>query len=119
VLLEQAGQASVLGRIESGDVFQGNKARWPSGYILTVNNAGEWELNSAKYKSDTIKLAAGKIAFDTAKWHTISLMFKGTTIQAVVDGTALATVTDSSHSHGMAGLGSGWNEVQIDNFSVR
>ncbi|HWR14106.1 MAG TPA: family 16 glycoside hydrolase [Terriglobales bacterium] len=119
VLLLHQGEASLLGRIESGDVFQGNKAHWPSAYILTVNNAGEWELNSAKYKRDTVKLASGKIAFDTAKWHTMRLVFKGTTIQAVVDGTVLSTITDSSHSRGMAGVGSGWNHVQFDNFSVR
>jgi hypothetical protein len=119
ILFNEKGDATVLGRIESADVFQGNKARWPSAYILTVNDAGEWELKSAKYKVATRKLASGRLSFDKMKWHRLSLRFRGTTIRAAIDGTVLATVTDSSHTKGMAGIGSGWNHVLFDNFSVQ
>jgi hypothetical protein len=47
------------------------------------------------------------------------LTFKGSHIQASIDGTSVAKVEDSTHAKGMAGFGTGWNTAQFDNFSVR
>lgn len=118
-MLEQPGQVSILGRIDDGDVFKEQKARWPSGFILLVDQDGAWELDSAKFKAPVVKLAAGKVPFPIGKWHHLSLRFNGSTIEASIDGAAVTHVTDTGHTHGMVAIGSGWNKAQFDNFTVR
>jgi hypothetical protein len=119
VLLEEDGQAMVLGRIDSADFFKDGKARWPSGYVLVVRHNGEWELNSAKYKTPIAKLASGKVTFGLRTWHRLALRFQGAEIEALVDGKSVAKVRDTMHPRGMAGFGTGWNIAQFDNFAVR
>jgi hypothetical protein len=36
-----------------------------------------------------------------------------------IDGALVANVTDTSHKQGMAGIGTGWNTAQFDNFSIK
>lgn len=117
-LLEQAGELALMGRIDDADVFKDGKARWPSGYILLVDQDGLWELESARYKAPTLKLASGKVPFATRRWHRLGMSFKGSRIEASIDGAVVARSTDTSHSRGMAGIGSGWNAAQFDNFAV-
>jgi hypothetical protein len=121
VLLEDAGHATLLGRIDSGDVFQDmdGKPRWPSGYVFSVDQTGAWGLYSEEYKKPVVKLAAGKIEWNPNAWHTLRLIFKGSTIRAVIDGLTVGNVTDRSHKAGMVGIGSGWNNVQFDNFAIQ
>jgi galactosylceramidase len=119
MLLEQPGELTLLGRIDDADVFKDQKARWPSGYILLVDQQGAWELDSAKYKAPTVKLASGKVPFAVRRWHRLALHFSGSSIEPSIDGTVVTHLTDTSHSHGMVGIGSGWNAAQFDNFAVR
>jgi len=35
-----------------------------------------------------------------------------------MDGNQIADVTDSTHDHGMFGIGTGWNRGQFDNLAV-
>jgi hypothetical protein len=118
-MIEEPGSVTLLGRIDSADVFQDGKARWPSGYVLAVQPDGTWELNSTKFNAPTNKLASGKVLFQLKTWHHFALAFKGTTIQASIDGASVANVTDTSHTKGMAGIGTGWNTAQFDNFSIK
>jgi len=118
-LLEQPGQVSLLGRIDDADVFKDQKARWPGAYILLIDQGGRWELDSAKFKVPTVKLASGKAPFLLKKWHNLALRFNGSSIEASIDGASVASVTDTSHSHGMVGLGSGWNTAQFVDIKVR
>ena len=118
VLLEQRGNVTLMGRIDSSDWFQDGKARWPSGYVFTVQDDGGWQLNSSKYKVPTAKLASGKAPFSLYTWHHLALRFKGISIQALIDSTTVASVTDATHKAGMAGVGSGWNRVQFDSFKL-
>jgi Glycosyl hydrolase family 59 len=118
-LLEQPGQVSLLGRIDDADVFKDQKARWPGAYILLVDQEGRWELDRAKFKASTVKLASGKVPFALKKWHKLALRFNGSSIEASIDGASVTSVTDTGHTHGMAGLGSGWNRAQFANFSIR
>jgi hypothetical protein len=90
-----------------------------SGYVLTVRQDGSWELDSSKFKTPTAKLASGKVPFALKTWHHLTLAFKGTAIQASIDGTLVASVTDETHKKGMAGIGTGWNRAQFDNFAVK
>lgn len=111
-------QAAVIGRIDSSDVFQDEKALWPSGYEFNVKPDGEWELISSAYKKPTIKLASGTTTVDRATWHKLELSFQGARITASLDGKQLTAVENNEHTHGMFGLGSGWDHVQFDNLRV-
>ena len=119
VLLQGAGEVTLMGRIDTADVFQDGKARWPAGYVLGVRQNGQWELNSTKYKAPAVRLASGQVTFAPKAWHHLELDFRGDRIQATIDGVAVAKVNDSSHTHGMAAMGSGWNVAEFDNFEVR
>ena len=94
-MLEEPGNVTLVGRIDSADWFQDGKARWLSGYVLTVQQDGSWELNSSKFKTAAaVKLASGKVPFSLKTWHHLALAFKGSTIQASIDGASVASVTD-------------------------
>jgi hypothetical protein len=112
------GAATLIGRIDSADVFQGQKARYPSGYVLRVEAGGHWTLLSTAYKKNDKQLAAGQIALDTSRWHSIELNFQGSTIRASIDGKSVANVEDQTHTHGMIGIGSGWDHTSFDNLAV-
>jgi hypothetical protein len=118
-LLEEPGNVTLVGRIDSADWFQGGNARWLSGYVLMVQQDGSWELDSSRFKTPTAKLASGKVPFSLKTWHHLALAFKGSAIQATVDGTSVASVTDETHKKGMVGIGTGWNLAQFDNFAVK
>ncbi len=118
-LLLGPGDLTVMGRIDTADVFQDQKAPYPSGYILRVQNDGSWELLNTKYKVPTVKLVAGRVPFVLKNWHQLKLSFKGAHIEAFIDGKKLASLEDSTHLKGMTGIGSGWNLAEFDNFSVR
>lgn len=110
--------AIVMGRIDSSDVFRDEKAQYPSCYMLRVKPKGGWEILSAEYNKATINLASGVAIIDRNQWHRLELNFHGGQISASLDGSLLATVEDSRHTHGMFGLGAGWEHVQFDNVSV-
>ncbi len=111
--------AVIMGRIDSSDVFQQEKAPWPSGYILRVKPDGSWELISSTYKQPTAIYATGSTNLNNRQWHRFALTFLGTTVTASLDGKTLASVEATAHSHGMIGLGTEWNHVQFDNLSVK
>ena len=119
VMIEKPGSATLAGRIDSASWFRDNGARWVSGYILSLQHDGTWELDSAKFKTPTIKLASGKLSFKLNTWHHLAMAFEGTAIRVSIDGALVANVTDTSHKEGMAGTGTGWNTAQFDNFSVK
>ena len=110
--------AVVMGRIDSADVFQGDKARWPSGYVLRVKPDGEWELLSAEFKRPTVTLASGTAPIDIKQWHHLELSFRGTRIAGSLDGKPLTTVEDPAHSHGMFAVGTEWDHIQFDNLLI-
>jgi hypothetical protein len=113
-----ASSATVMGRIDSADVFQDGKARLPSGYVLRLEPGGAWELLSAEFKKPTVTLASGSARNGRSQWHRLELTFHGTEIVASLDGMSLATVESSAHAHGMFALGSEWDHVQFDNLRV-
>lgn len=115
---DSAGEVTLEGRIDSADFFAGHHARWPSGYILVVDQKG-WQLVSAAYKQPTKTLASGSMTFPLHTWRHLELRFKGDQIQAMIGGKQVASVTDESHKSGMVGIGSGWNQAEFDNFAVR
>jgi galactosylceramidase len=110
VLVENAGTAGISGRI----VRSRQTADPPLGYRLNVSTDGSWEL-----KAFTNTLASGKTAFAADVWHNLKLRFIDSTIAPVIDGVEQPSLTDSTYAAGMAGLASGWNAAQFDNFTAR
>jgi hypothetical protein len=117
-LIEAAGNVALVGRIDSAACVDDPKVRWASGYVLTVRQDGSWELNNSRFKVAVLKLASGKVSFQLGGWHHLSLAFKGAAIRASIDGAPVANVTDTTHTKGMGGIGTGWNKAQFDNFCL-
>ncbi|MGH9400851.1 MAG: galactosylceramidase [Terriglobia bacterium] len=115
----EPGNITLLGRIDSADFFADHHARWPGGYILVVGHDGGWKLLSTQYKHPTVTLASGRTAFPLNTWRHLALRFKGQNIRVMIGSAQVASVTDQTHKNGMAGIGSGWNKAEFDNFTVR
>ena len=88
----------------------------PTGYWLAVNNnPGTWELRNASGV-----IVSGSVPFAAGVWHNLRLAMQGSWIQAWIDGTRVANLSDTSCSSGLAGVGCGWQCFpQFDNFTVR
>jgi len=115
--LSQAS-ATLIGRIDSSDVFRDGRAKWPAGYVLRLQPDGSWALISTEYKKPEVTLASGNVTIDRALWHHIELCFNGTRIEAILDGSPLTAVDNAAHAHGMFALGTDWNRIQFDNLRV-
>jgi O-glycosyl hydrolase len=120
ILLQQPGSVDLIGRITgmSGDDT-------PNSYVLRVSDAGAWSVLKTSTKRaatgpDEAVLASGKVtALGVGAWHALSLEFQGGSLTARIDGAAVQTVSDSTYSKGMAGLGVvGYAPAQFDNFKV-
>jgi hypothetical protein len=118
ILLSGNGPVTLMGRIDSADVFQDQKVIWPSGYVLSIEPSGKWVLSASAYKAATRQLAFGAARLAPGKWHRAELVFKADQISASLDGKTLATTTDASHPRGLFAIGTGWNRAQFDNLSV-
>jgi Glycosyl hydrolase family 59 len=118
ILLNGNGPVALMGRIDSADVFKDDKARWPSGYVLSIEPGGKWTLSTSAYKSPTRELASGSVKLSAGKWRHAELAFKANEVSASLDGKTLANITDASHPRGMFAVGTGWNRAQFDNLSV-
>ena len=113
-----ASPAVLMGRIDSADVFQDQKARWPSGYIFSVAPNGSWKLFSAAFKKPVVILGDGAARIDRTHWHHLELHFYGKHVEGIIDGKTLISIEDAEHTHGMFALGTEWDHVQFDNLSV-
>jgi hypothetical protein len=113
-----AAPATIMGRIDSANVFDDENARWPSGYVLRVKPNGAWEIFSAEVKKPVVTLASGSVKIDHGQWHHLELRFLGKEIVASLDGAPLTSVENSAHTHGMFGLGTEWDLIQFDNLRV-
>jgi galactosylceramidase len=118
VLLDKGNEATLIGRIDSANVFQDGNALWPSGYVLRLLQSGDWMLLSTKYKISPRTLASGSIDLDSQRWHTLELHFTGEEIEAKLDRQVLIRMTDKTHSRGMIALGTNWTSAQFDNLSI-
>lgn len=118
VLLEKAGQAELIGRANLQKRFTPAAM---DAYYLRVSDTGAWSLlrNNAN-DGKKVTLASGTVsALGTNRWHNIGLSFSSSTIKAVIDGTTVRTVTDSTLSAGQVGYGTSQGETaQFDNLSI-
>jgi galactosylceramidase len=109
VHLEKSGTVGIFGRV----MLLPQETKWLDGYCFKIDQEGKWELKTHK-----AQLATGKIDFDPEKWHRMEMAFSGGSIRVHLDGAELAEVHDTTFRAGMAGLGTGWNVAEFDNFAV-
>jgi hypothetical protein len=117
VLLEQAGYAELLGRAGSQNTTDTNGQ---NAYYLRVSDTGAWSILRNNTSAQMTTLRSGSTtALGTGRWHTLALGFSGSTITAVIDGTTVGSVTDSTFGAGQVGIGTGRSETaQFDNLQV-
>lgn len=85
-------------------------------YSILVKNGTLWYLGK-KVSGNFITLASGSTGYNTTTWYTWTLTLTGHTISASINGTTLATVTDTSFSSGYIGFKTR-NQSEFDNVVV-
>jgi galactosylceramidase len=98
-----SGWASLLGRVTSTGTGYGTS---PNGYSMTLSPTGAYNFYASTTTSSTATmLASGQATLAAGSWHNMKLVFQGTSIKGLVDGTQLFSVTDSKYTKGNVGLG--------------
>ncbi len=106
---EPYSYASVLSR--ATEMHRSHKQ--PEAYQLKLQSSGKWELMAGAKK-----LLSGLIIPEKNRWQFIQLEVKSDKIKAIINGITVAEITDKTYTHGMAGLGCSFNQVDFDNFTV-
>jgi galactosylceramidase len=119
VHFEGPGDITLMGRINSADIFKDKKARYPSGYVFVIDELGAWKLLSCAYNKPNSILAVGKVNLSVVKWHRFGLSFLQGKITLLLDGHVLSTVQNNDHRAGMFGVGTDWNRAQFDELTVK
>jgi hypothetical protein len=116
VLLEQPGSAEVLGRVNQ----QSKNNKGLNSYRASISDTGAWSIVKTDTTQTTTTLASGTTtAPGTNTWHTLALKMQGSTLTALLDGSALGSATDATFTSGMAGLGVvGYQTDQFANFTL-
>jgi galactosylceramidase len=105
--IQSAGWAALMGRVEGvGSGFGTGFA----GYFLTLDATGAWgfydgmgaDPNNTTELTKT--LASGNAALAAGDWHNLKLVFSGTSIQGLIDGEQVFSITDGSFFAGQVGL---------------
>jgi hypothetical protein len=109
VLVPKTGSVGIFGRV----TLLPQEAKWLDGYCFHIDQAGTWELKTHK-----TQLATGKVSVAPGTWHRLEMVLSGSTIRVLFDGARVGEVRDTTFHAGMAGLGSGWNCGDFDNFTV-
>lgn len=108
---------------DSGEVFFVGRTNdlapsWGSlpyaGYALHFQANGKWELKIENGKF----LASGMLKNYANKWHSVKMLFKINSIEVIIDKKSRTKVVDSTYSHGIIAIGTGWNEAYFDNIKI-
>ena len=108
VALNSEGWAGIMGHVIGTGNGYGCK---PNGYFMSLSADGTCSLYLSKQDEKTVPgilLATGKASnIAPNKWHTLMLVFSGSTIRGFVDRIQILAATDSTFSEGMVGLVTG------------
>jgi len=107
---ENTGTAKLLGRVM--EMKRGGD--YPEGYMFVINTGNRWSLYAG-----SLVIASGYADFSAFTWQPVSLKFSGSTISAKVNNKEVITLKNTRYTHGLAGLGSGYNYASFDNFEVK
>jgi len=86
----------------------------PDAYLFNLESSGKWEI-LAKYK----RLASGIVSLPEKSWHSILLDVKGDKLKALINGKVVVELTDTTYTHGVAGVGSSFHVVDFDNIEIK
>ena len=115
-LLEQPGYIELVGRLNAQAE---NSPGASQGYHLRISGAGTWSLFKEDIQGNDTQLALGTSSFSLNTWHNLALKMSGDTIEAFIDSSQVADVTDDTYASGQVGLMvSKWQNADFDNFSV-
>ena len=116
-LIEQAGAVQLLGRVGTMAGFAPANI---NDYYLQLSNTGAWSVVRNATSGTRTTLASGTVtAPGLNTWQHLSLTFNGHSISAAINGSTVATVTDSAYASGMIGFGTGGYQTdQFGNLSV-
>ena len=128
---EPGGEISLLGHVNAVTIpFK--EVAFPGMVQLKVQDSGQWELwkgvpgeilsiiDGVFRPGQFVCLASGRVSFSKGIWHQLILSFKGSNIQAYIDGSCITSVQDSNHpTSGAVGLGSGWNKAKYANIEIK
>ncbi|XP_065831251.1 galactocerebrosidase-like [Oscarella lobularis] len=120
---ETCGTVKLCGRadlVESGLTWNNSI---PVGLCLIVDCSGNWNLTfrSTKSKHNGEVLRRGTVSkYGPNQWHTLALELFDYRVTALIDNVTITQTTDGYlyATNGMAGIGSGWNFAQFDNFLI-
>jgi galactosylceramidase len=111
-ILENTGYALIMGRLTEMNRGSGP----PSGYWLKVIDSYKCELYAGEIK---IASAESKTGISSFTWHNLKLVFKGQNIRVLIDNSELINIANNRYTHGLAGIGCGYNLTEFDNFEIR
>ncbi|WP_084598599.1 cellulose binding domain-containing protein [Actinoplanes subtropicus] len=117
VMLENAGYAQLEGRVGTTNLDPINRF---NGYFLRAQDTGAWSILRNNTSGQLTTLRSGTTAtLGTGRWHNLKLTFNGSSITAVIDGTTVGSVSDSTFGSGQVGFGTSQGETaQFDNLQV-
>ncbi|MET9451103.1 ricin-type beta-trefoil lectin domain protein [Streptomyces cinerochromogenes] len=117
VMLEQPGYVELIGRAGGHDY---DRTGGQNAYRLRVSDTGAWSILKSNTGGTVSTLARGTTAaLGTNRWHTLHLIFSGTTITAVIDGATVGSANDGTWATGQIGYGTSQGETaQFDNLSI-
>jgi galactosylceramidase len=86
----------------------------PEAYQLKLQSSGKWELFAGSKR-----LSNGLVQLKENTWHTLVLETIGTQIKGYINNQLVTDISNSAYNHGMAGVGSSFNNVDFDNFTIK
>ena len=86
---------------------------YPNEKIVRLYRTVTWNIDAG-----FTLLGQASFAFDTTNFHTLKLSFKGSTIQAFIDGISLIAVTDTTLTSGMVALDVSNRVINFDNVFI-
>jgi galactosylceramidase len=86
----------------------------PEAYQLKLQSSGKWELFAGSKR-----LSNGLVPLNGNNWHTLMLETKGIQIRGYINNQLVTDISNSAYQHGMAGVGSSFNNVDFDNFKIK
>jgi hypothetical protein len=111
-MLAYTGYAIIMGRVI--DVNRGDNP--PAGYWVKICDTHKCELYAGEEKIASGNYKPGCAPFT---WHSLKLRFEKEDIKVLIDNDEVISSFNNKYRNGMAGIGSGFNLVEFDNFEIR
>jgi len=97
------GWASLLGRVGSTGTGYGTN---PNAYYMTLSPTGAYNFYASSTGSGAgTALSTGQATLAAGSWHNMKLVFQGSSIKGLVDGTQVFAITNTKYTKGNVGLG--------------